>query len=58
MLESLQHMQSNSFVTSGLQMNTVENLACFEYNSEVTCDTKSCDTLKESKQVQICPNKP
>ena len=58
MLQSLQHMHLNGFVTSGLQMNTVEKLTCFEYFFDVTCDFYSCDTLKESKQVQICANMP
>ena len=58
MVQSLQHMHLNGFVTFGLQMNTVEKLTCFEYYSEATCDIQSCDILKESKQVQICANKP
>ena len=36
MLQSLQHMHSNSFVTFGLQMDTVEKLTCFEYYFDVT----------------------
>ena len=41
MLESLQHMQSNSFVTSGLQMNTVEKLTFFESYIDVMVPSKT-----------------
>ena len=38
MVQSLQHMHLNGFVTFGLQTNTVEKLTCFEYYFDVICD--------------------
>ena len=56
MVQSLQHMHLNGFVTFGLQMNTAEKLTCFEYYFDVHV-TYSHVTLLNSqnkyKYVQI-----